>query len=85
MVEGGGGIKQNENYWKFDSHKGTNLGYYMIYGSVKSDQEEKQGDLLNSNFIIKLNNLIPNIQHFLVFKECSQERYLKIKLEEIKE
>ena len=40
--------------WKFNSYKGTNLGYDMMCGSVKSDQEEKEGDALNSNRIINL-------------------------------
>ena len=38
---GGGGIKHNDNNWKFQSYKGTNLGYDMLCESVKSDQEEK--------------------------------------------
>ena len=38
---GGGGIKQNENDWKFNSYKGTNLGYDVLYKSLNSDQEEK--------------------------------------------
>ena len=54
----------------------------MMCESVNSDQEEKEGDVLNSNFIINLNNLITNIDIFLVCKECAQERELKIKLEE---
>ena len=35
----GGGIKHNDNDWKFQSYKGTNLGYDMICESIKSDQE----------------------------------------------
>ena len=54
----------------------------MIYESVNSGQEEKEGGLLNSNRIINLNNLITNINTFLVCKECAQERELQIKLEE---
>ena len=38
----------------------------MICESVNSDQEEKEGDALNSNLIINLNNLIINIDIFLV-------------------
>ena len=62
----GGGNKKYENYWKFQSYKGTNLGYDMLCESVNSDQEEKEGDLLNGNRIINLNNLITNIDTFLV-------------------
>ena len=39
-------IKQNDIDWKFQSYKGTNLGYDMLFESVNSDQEEKEGDLL---------------------------------------
>ena len=48
--------KQNENDWKFQSYKGTNLGYFMLCESEKYDQEEKEADLLNGNPIINLNN-----------------------------
>ena len=78
----GGRIKHNDNDWKFQSYKGTNLGYDMIGESVNSDQEEKEGDVLNGNHIINLKNLITNIDTFLVCKECAQERELQIKLEE---
>ena len=54
----------------------------MLCESVNSDQEEKEGDLLNGNCIISLNNLIINIDKILVCKECAQERDLQIKLEE---
>ena len=59
-------IKHNDNDWKFQSYKGTNLGYDILCESVNSDQEEKDGDLLNGNFIINLNNLITNIEELLV-------------------
>ena len=54
----------------------------MLCESVNSDQEEKEGDVLNGNRIINLKNLITNIDKFLVCKECAQERKLQIKLEE---
>ena len=60
----------------------TNLGYDMLCESVNSDQEEKEGDLLNGNRIINLKNSITNIAKFLVCKECAQERDLRMKLEE---
>ena len=66
-------IKQNDD-WKFHSYKGYNLGYYMMCESVNSDQEEKEGDVLNGNRIINLNNFITNISKFLVCKECALER-----------
>ena len=66
-------IKQKDD-WKFHSYKETNLGYDMMCESVNSDQEEKEGDVLNGNCIINLNNLITNIDTFLVCKECAQER-----------
>ena len=40
----------------------------MLCESVNSDQEEKEGDLLNGNRIINLNNLITTIDKFLVHK-----------------
>ena len=54
----------------------------MLCESINSNQEEKEGDVLNSNLIINLKNLISNIDKFLVCKECAQERELQIKLEE---
>ena len=63
-----GRIKHNHNDWKFQSYKGTNLSYDMIGESINSDQEEKEGDLLNGNHVINLNNLTINIDNFLVCK-----------------
>ena len=63
-----GRIKQDDNDWKFQSYKRTNLGYDMLCESVNSDQEEKEGDVLNGNRIINLKNLITNIDNFLVCK-----------------
>ena len=62
----GGSINQNDNYWKFQSYKGTNLGYDMLCESINSDQQEKEGYLLDGNRIINLKNLITNIDTFLV-------------------
>ena len=73
-------MNQNDNDWTFKSYKGTNLGYDMMCESISSDQEEEQGDVLNGNRIINLNNLITNIDKFLVCKECAQERELQMKL-----
>ena len=77
----GGRIKHNY-YCKFHSYKATKLVYDMMCESVNSDQEEKEGDVINSNRIINLKNLITNIDNFLVCKECTCERELQIKLEE---
>ena len=33
----------------------------MLCESINSDQKEKEGDLLNGNLVIELNNLITNI------------------------
>ena len=62
-MAGEGRIKQNDD-WKLHSYKGTNLGYDMMCESVNSDQEEKEGDLLNGNRIINLKNLITNMDKF---------------------
>ena len=64
MSMGGGGINQNDNDWKFQSYKRTNLGYDMLSQTVNADQEEKERDLLNGNRIINLKNLIKNIDTF---------------------
>ena len=40
----------------------------MMCESINSDQEEKEGDVLNGNCIINLKNLITNIDTFLVCK-----------------
>ena len=68
---GGGGIKQKDD-WKFKSYKGTNLGYDMMCESVNSDQEEKEGDVLNGNCIINLKNLITNIDFFWCAKSVQR-------------
>ena len=39
---------------------------------VNSDQEEKEGDLINDNRITNLKNLITNMDYFFVCKECAQ-------------
>ena len=57
LVSWGGSIKHNENDWKFQSYKGTNLGYDMLCESVNYGQEEKEVDLLNGNRIINLNTI----------------------------
>ena len=41
MVDGGGGIKNNDNDWNYQGYKGTNLGHAMLCDSVNSYQEEK--------------------------------------------
>ena len=63
----------------------TNLGYDMIFESVNSDQEEKEGHLLNVNRVINLNDLITNIYKVLVCKEFAQERDPQITLEETRD
>ena len=67
-----GSIKKNDD-WKFHSYKAYNLGYYMMSQSVNSDQEEKEGDVLNGNHIINLKNLITNIYIFCVQRLCTVE------------
>ena len=52
----------------------------MLCESVISDQEEKEGDLLNGNCIINLNNFITNIDNVLLCKVWANERALQIKL-----
>ena len=81
MVDGGG-ISRKTMIGNFIVIKGTNLGYDMMCESVNSDQEEKEGGVLNSDRIINQNIFITNIDNFLVWKECAQERELQIKLEE---
>ena len=61
-------MNQNDNDCKFKGYKGSNLGYDMMCESINSDQEEKEGDILNGNRIINLNNLISNMDTFLVCK-----------------
>ena len=82
---GGGGIKHNDNDWKFHKYKETNLDYDMLCESVNTDQEEKEGDVLKGNRITNLKNLSTNIENVLLCKECVKERELQIKSEEGKE
>ena len=79
-MAGGCVSKHNDNDWKFRRYKGINLVYDMLCESVNSDQEEKEEDVLNSNCIINLKNLITNLDKFLVCKKSAQERELQIKL-----
>ena len=76
-MAGGGRIKKSDD-WRFHSYKGTNLGYDMMCESVNSDQEEKEGDVLNGNRIVNLKNLITNIDNVFVCKDCAQEREIHI-------
>ena len=46
----------------------------MMCESIKSDQEEKEGDVLNGDCIIDLKNFITNIDKVLLCKECAQDR-----------
>ena len=39
---GGGGIKHNDNDWKFQSYKGTKLCYDMMCESVNSGRRTKR-------------------------------------------
>ena len=77
----GGRIKKNDD-WRFHGYKGTNVVNDMMCESVNSDQEEKEGDVLNGNHIINQKGFITNIDIFLVCRDCAQERELQIKLEE---
>ena len=45
----------------------------MMCESVNSDQEVKQGDVLNSNRIINLKNMITNIDFYGVQIVCRRE------------
>ena len=67
LVAGGGRIKHND-HCKFHSYKGDDLGYDMMCESVNSDHKEKEGDVLNGNRIINLNNLIINMDNVFVYK-----------------
>ena len=51
-MDGGGRIKHNDNDWKFQKYKGTNLDHDILCESVNTDQEEKEGDVLKGNRII---------------------------------
>ena len=72
-MAGGGRIRQNYG-WKFHGYRGTNLGYDMMCESINSDQEEIEGDVLNTNHIMNLKNLITNIDIFFdVQRVCTRE------------
>ena len=68
MAGGGRHIKHNDNDWKFQKYKGTNLDYDMLCKSVNTDQEEKEGDVLKGNRIINLKNLSTNIEKLFCAK-----------------
>ena len=64
----GGGASSKSMIEIFMVTKGTNLSYDMMCKSVNSDQEEKEGDVLNGNRIINLKNFITQMDIFLVCK-----------------
>ena len=55
-MAGEGRIKHNDNDRKYQKYKETNLDYYMLCESVNTDQEKKEGDVLNGNRIINIKN-----------------------------
>ena len=57
MVYGGGeGVKpkQDDSDWKFQTCRGTNLAYDMLYEPKSSDNKEKEGDNSSGNRLINL-------------------------------
>ena len=52
----------------------------FVWG-LRITKEEKEGDVLNGDRIINLNNMIKNIDKVLVCIEFAQERELQIQLE----
>ena len=64
ILVAGGRIKHNDNDWKFQKYKGTNLDYDMLCESVNTDQEEKEGHVLKGDLIINPGNLSTNIEKF---------------------
>ena len=64
----GGGASSKIMIENFMVTRGTNLGCDMMCKSVNSDQEEKEGDVLNGNRIINLKYFITHMDIFLVCK-----------------
>ena len=54
----------------------------MFYEPTCLDNKQKQGDNLSSNRLINLKILTNNIDNFLVFRQCEQEKAPQMKLEE---
>ena len=56
MVGGGGNVKpnQDDSEWNFQTCRGTNLYYEMVYEPTGSDNEEKEGDNLSGNHLVNL-------------------------------
>ena len=75
ILVAGGRIKHNDNDWKFQKYKGTNLDYDMLSESVNTYQEEKEGDVLKGNLIINLKSLSTNIEKKIVQRMCKGEGY----------
>ena len=53
---GGWGVRpnQDDSEWNFQTCRGTNLYYEMVYEPTGSDNEEKEGDNLSSNHLVNL-------------------------------
>ena len=60
----------------------TNLDYYMVWDPICLDNEDKEGDNLSGNHLINVQILTTNVEKVLVFRKCSYEKALQMKLEE---
>ena len=63
--------KQDDPEWKFQTDRGTNLAYDMLYEPISSDNEEKDGYNISGNRLIKLRIL--TTKFFSVPTMCTGE------------
>ena len=54
----------------------------MLCDTTCLDNEEKEGDNLISNCLIKLKILATNVQNFFLCQKCAKDKALRMKLEE---
>ena len=50
----------------------------MMCESINSDQEDKEGDVLNGNHIINLKDFITDIDKFLVCKLFAHQNFIYV-------
>ena len=56
--------KEYDSDWKFQTHRGRNLFYYMSCEPKSSYNEEKEGDNLSGNHLVNLKKLTTNVDNF---------------------
>ena len=60
--------KQYDSDWKFQTYRGSNLAYDMLFETIGPENEDKQGDIINGNCLVNPFVLTTNKEDFSVPK-----------------